>query len=43
MSIGAAALLIYASVVSYLVLKFRLPAVWVSLAAATGLGSLVLA
>ena len=32
MIVGAVALLIYASVVSYLVLKFRLPVVWVSLA-----------
>ena len=50
MIVGAVALLIYASVVSYLVLKFRLPVVWVSLAslvlwvaAAAGLWSAVLA
>ena len=50
MIIGAAALLIYAVVVSYLVLKVRLPAVWVSLAslslwlaAAAGLWSVILA
>ena len=50
MIVGAVALLIYASVVSYLVLKFRLPVVWVSLAslvlwvaAAAGLWSVVLA
>ena len=49
MILGAVALLIYASVVSYIVLRFRLPALWVSLpslllwmAAAAALWSLVL-
>ena len=49
MILGGVALVIYASVVSYLVLRFRLPALWVSLpslllwmAAAAALWSLVL-
>ena len=49
MILGGVALVIYASVVSYLVLRFRLPALWVSLpslllwmAAAAGLWSVVL-
>jgi len=49
MIIGAVALLIYASVVSYLVLRFRLPALWISLsslllwlAAAVALWTLIL-
>ncbi len=49
MIIGAAALFVYASVVSYLLLKFKLPALWVSLsclvlwlAVAVGLWSVIL-